>query len=405
MLGVAILGLGVVGSGVMKMLSDNKDRVAMAAGEEVKPLYGVDIRDVAVPEGVRRVSSLDEALSDEDVKLVVETIGGVRIAYEYTKKALSAGRWVATSNKELVATRGDELMLLAKEHGAEYLFEASVGGGVPILRPLNDCLSGNRLLEIDGIVNGSTNYLLTRMEDSGVAYPAALAEAKELGYVEANPDADVEGWDARRKLAILANAAFGSRFSDEALIPTEGISRVTDRDILCCRAFGGTVKLIAHACANGETWSGWVHPAFVTPDSPLSAVRDVYNGIVVRGDFVGDVMFYGRGAGSLATASAVVGDLIDAARHVRGGLRRNAFAGTPVFAKDMSPVSAALRVEAEDALSAQERVEEALPGCHVRPLDGMLAVKTAPMPFDALKERVARLSGDGMRAGLPIRML
>jgi homoserine dehydrogenase len=215
MTGVAIMGCGTVGSGAMKMLTENAGPISRSAGREIRLKYVLDVRPVPVPEGVAQVSSLDEALADENTRIFVESIGGCGIAYEMTKRLLSAGRHVVTSNKELVAEHGDELNAMAAAHGATYHYEASVGGGVPVIRPINTCLSGNVLKAIYGIVNGSTNYLLTRMEKAGLSFPAALGEAKALGYVEGNPDADLEGWDARRKLAILANTAFGAKLSDD----------------------------------------------------------------------------------------------------------------------------------------------------------------------------------------------
>ena len=235
MIGVAVMGCGVVGYGVVEMLIENKEAVRRAARQEVAPLYMLDVRDMDVPQGVTLTHNFDDILADGRVNVVVETIGGVRAAYEFTKRALESGRHVVTSNKELVATRGDELVALADQKGVRYLYEASVGGGIPVLHPVMQCLQGNYLAGVDGIVNGSTNYLLTQMKEKGVSFPAALGEAKRLGYVEADPAADVEGWDARRKLAILANACFGSRFDDEANIPTTGISGVTEDDMAALR--------------------------------------------------------------------------------------------------------------------------------------------------------------------------
>ncbi len=388
MIGVAVCGLGVVGSGVVKMLTESQKRLSLATGEQIELLYGVDIREVPLPIGVCLVHDLDASLKDDRVKIVVEAIGGVRIAYEYTKRALTAGRWVVTSNKELVATHGDELCMIAKEHGAEYLFEASVGGGVPILRPLNACLAGDRITEINGIVNGSTNYLLTRMKNEGLGYEEALADAKKFGYVEADPAADVEGWDARRKLAILANAAFGSRFSDEKDIPTTGISAVAKEDFSACVAFGGTLKLIAHAKKTEEGWQGWVHPAFVAHGSSFAAVNDVFNGIMVHGEAVGDVFFAGRGAGSMPTANAVIGDIIDAARHMQSGLKRNAFSDTPPFCGADIPEKAIVRITG----ATREEIRAILPECEIHMQDGVLAVLCAGK--DA--EKLSTFSGSGI---------
>ncbi len=337
MTGVAIMGCGTVGSGAMKMLTDDAGNISRSAGRKIALTSVLDVRPVAVPPGVTQAASLDAALENTDTRIFVESIGGLGVAYEMTRRALSAGRHVVTSNKELVAERGDELNALAAQHGVMYRYEASVGGGVPVIRPINTCLSGNRLERIDGIVNGSTNYLLTRMEKSGLSFPAALGEAKLLGYVEGNPDADLEGWDARRKLAILSNTAFGSKFSDDKKIPTTGIKSITEADFERAHALGGTIKLIAHARRVGDGWTGWVSPAFVPWGHMLSTVNDVYNGILVTGDFIGDAMFYGRGAGSLPTASAIVGDIIEIARAIDRPLLSAAWDNVPEFLPEDQP--------------------------------------------------------------------
>ncbi len=333
MTGIAVMGCGVVGYGVVEMLIENAEQVSRICGCEVKPVYMLDIRDIPTPAGVKLVHNFDEILTDE-VQIVVETIGGNRIAYEFTKKALMSGRHVVTSNKELVATKGDELKKIAAEHNVYYLYEASVGGGIPVLHPIMRCLQGNKLFGVDGIVNGSTNYLLTQMKEKGISFDEALVTAKQLGYVEADPAADVDGWDARRKLSILANSCFGSRLADEAIIPTTGIRNVKREDIEKAEELGGAIKLIAHAklSDDGKQWSGWVSPCFVKKDCPLYGVVDVFNGIIVHGNYVGDTMFYGRGAGRKATASAVVGDIIEIARG--GFICEKPFENVPAFVED-----------------------------------------------------------------------
>ena len=383
MIGAAVLGCGTVGSGVVKMLTDNREWIRRAAGQEICLKYVVDIREVDLPEGVELTGDFDKVLADDEVRVCVETIGGARIAYDYTRRALASGRTVVTSNKELVASHGDELIRLAEANGARYLYEASVGGGVPIVRPMENDLSGNRIRRVMGIVNGSTNYLLTRMEDTGASFDVALQEAKRLGYVEANPSADIDGHDARRKLAILAHTAFGSALADEALIPTTGISAVTEDDLKLAHAAGATVKLIARGERTADGWNGWVHPALVPVGHPLYAVRDVFNGILVNGDFVDDVMFYGRGAGSLATASACVGDVIDAARGAKAYARFEAVA----------PFDAAAAVE----MRAFVRVPEgtAIPeGCRTVEAEGLRAVLTPALAPEALDELIRSLRTD-----------
>lgn len=403
MIGVAILGCGTVGSGVMRLLTENHEGISRAVGREVRLKYVMDVRPLELPEGVMQARDINDILCDQDVRIVVECIGGAGVAYSLTRAALEAGRSVVSSNKELVAVKGDELCPLAVERGGQYLFEAAVGGGVPILRPLRVCLAGNHILSIDGIVNGSTNYLLTRMDEDGVDFPAALAEAQRLGYAEANPAADVEGWDARRKLAILAATALGARFDDDARIPTQGINALTESDLRCAHALGGTIKLIAHAQSgkNGASWSGWVHPCFVRQNSMLYSVRGVFNGIVVRGDCVGDVMMYGRGAGSLPTASAIAGDIIEAAQHIDAPLRPLARQHTPCFCADEAPCEWVLRLE--DARRID--IEASLAGAEAQACGDMWAVHTAPMTEKALNDALTNLHARGVRTGVPVRVL
>ncbi len=315
MFGIAILGYGIVGSGVGTILSEQAKRLSDATGEEICLKYVVDIQDVKVPEGVKLTKNFDEVLADTDVRLVVETIGGARIAYEYTRRALEAGKNVVTSNKELVATHGDTLLPLAAEKGVRYLYEAAVGGGIPVLFPIYELLLASPIKAVTGIVNGTTNYILTRMKEANASFPAALGEARSLGYLEADPSADIDGWDARRKLAILGNACFGARFDDDAKIPFEGISRVAYEDVELAGKMGMEIKLIAHGERTENGWTGWVSPTLLPANHPVCAARDVFNAICVTGEAVGDVMFYGRGAGSLPTASAVVGDVVQIARN------------------------------------------------------------------------------------------
>lgn len=402
MIGVAVMGCGVVGSGVVEMLMENRDVLTGAAGDELRVLYMLDLRELAVPEGVTLTSRMEDILADERVQIVVETIGGTKVAYPYTKKCLESGRHVVTSNKELVADHGDELLEIAKRHGVTYLYEASVGGGIPILRPIQQDLRGNRISEINGIVNGSTNYLLTEMREKGVGFPAALGEAKRLGYVEANPAADVEGWDARRKIAILANAAFGGRLSDNQAIPTTGISAVTEADMLAAAAFGGSIKLIAHARLNDDAteWTGWVHPCFVPAGHPLYNVNDVFNAIMVHGNFVDDVMFFGRGAGSKPTASAVVGDVLEIAQSMHAPRRRLTFDHAPAF--DSAP--SAPRCMLVRCAGSEEAIRAGLPGCEIRPCGGEYAVMTAVAPGDELESALHKLSGS-MEVGRPLYVL
>lgn len=402
MIGVAVMGCGVVGSGVVEMLIENQKILTGTVGDELRVLYMLDLRDMAVPEGVILTKNFEDILADERVQIVAETMGGTKFAYPYTKKCLEAGKHVVTSNKELVADYGDELLAVAKAHNVSYLYEASTGGGIPIIRPIRQDLRGNALTEINGIVNGSTNYLLTEMREKGVSFPAALGEAKRLGYVEADPAADVEGWDARRKLAILANTAFGGKLSDNHLIPTTGISAVTEGDMQAAAAFGGAIKLIAHAqlSEDGESWTGWVHPCFVPSNHPLYNVNDVFNGIMVHGNFVDDVMFFGRGAGSKPTASAVVGDIVEAAQSLSAPRKYLEFESTVAFdAAPSAPRRMLVRFTGDE-----NAVKAALPGCEIRVCGEEKAVLTGCAPADELEKALHALSAS-VSLGAPLYVL
>ena len=368
MIGVAILGCGVVGSGTVKMMTENRERIDRAAGVEVRLKAVLDIRKVDVPEGVLLTKNFDDILNDPEIQIIAEAMGGIDPAYEYTKRALEAGKSIVTSNKELVSAYGDELEEIGSRMGVRYLYEGAAGGAIPIIRPINLCLGGNHFNQIAGIVNGSTNYLLTRMEQQGLSFPTALEEAKRLGYVEADPSADVEGHDARRKIAILAHEAFSSRFDDCTKVPCEGITRVTQEDIRAAELFDGRIKLVARAGTQGETWSGSVRPCFVPVGHPLYNIRDVFNAVLLRTDYAGETTIAGRGAGSMPTASAVVGDIIDAAKNP-AAYPKGDF--VPKF-KDEPQVSRfVVRV---DGSIPQELVD-----CEIRRMSGVLAVRTPVM--------------------------
>ncbi|MDR0863196.1 MAG: homoserine dehydrogenase [Oscillospiraceae bacterium] len=317
MFGVAVLGYGVVGSGVVEVIDKNFDRVAQSAAREIRVKYIVDLRDF--PDSIyKELFVKDFAIieADPEVRVVVETIGGVGAAYEFTRRSLLAGKSVVTSNKELVATRGWELLQIAKEKDVNYLFEASVGGGIPILRPITQCLAANRINEIYGILNGTTNYILTSMIKHGASFEDALKQAQANGYAEQNPTSDIEGIDACRKICILADLCFG-RNMDPDWVKTVGISAVTPVDIHYADGAGYKIKLLGRAVSlqDGTKATAYVAPHLVREDNLLASVDGVMNGIVVRGNAIGDVMFYGAGAGKLPTASAVVADIIDAAKH------------------------------------------------------------------------------------------
>ena len=312
---VAILGFGTVGSGVAEVLTGNGEEIARRIGSQVSLKYILDVRDFpGSPFEDRFVKDFAVIENDPEVDVVVETIGGATIALEFTQRALKAGKSVVSSNKELVATHGYELLQLAKEHGVSYLFEASVGGGIPILRPLTTCLAANRLEEVTGILNGTTNYILTRMIRAGLTFDQALAEAQANGYAERDPSADVDGHDACRKICILAALSFGRHVYPQQ-VPTEGIRGVSLADVAYADSCGYKIKLLGRAIREeGDKVCAFVAPHLVPCQEPLAGVEDVFNAIAVRGNAVGDVMFYGRGAGKLPTASAVVADVADIAR-------------------------------------------------------------------------------------------
>ena len=311
---VAVLGYGTVGSGVVDVLDNNAAEIEKSAGEKLELKYILDLRDFpGSPFESLVTHDADQVFNDPDVSVVVETIGGARIAYEYTKRALSSGKSVVTSNKELVATHGPELMELAKANNCIYLYEAAVGGGIPIIRPLHRCLAANKVVRIAGIVNGTTNYILTNMRDNGETYEDALKQAQANGYAEQNPTADVDGIDAQRKLSILSSIALDGAYVAPSEIHTEGISGLSLDDIDFAGKIGCKVKLLAvlDNQSEGKAYS-FVAPHFVRSSSVLFPVEGVFNAVVVEGNALGEAMFYGQGAGKLPTASAVVGDILEA---------------------------------------------------------------------------------------------
>jgi len=317
---VAILGYGVVGSGVAEVLRKNSRSIASRAGEEIKVKRILEIRDITEgPDKDLFTKNPDEVFNDPDISVVIETIGGTRVAHEFTKKAFAAGKNVVTSNKELVAAHGPELLKMARDNGVKYLFEASVGGGIPIIRPLEQCLAANVIDGITGILNGTTNFILSKMRREGKDFSEALKNAQQNGYAEADPTADVEGHDTCRKLAILSSIAY-NEFLDYKNIYTEGISKITFEDIQYAQAMDSVIKLVAVSRRLDGKVFARVSPVIVGNEHPLAGVEDVFNAIVVSGDAIGDAMFYGQGAGKLPTASAVVADVIDIARHTESGV-------------------------------------------------------------------------------------
>lgn len=314
---VAVMGHGTVGSGVVEVLRKNKDSIAKKAGENIILKKILDRRSFPdLPYSDLFTTDPEEILNDDDIQVVVEVLGGIEPAYTYVKRALNSGKHVVTSNKELVAEHGAELLRLARDRDVNFFFEASVGGGIPIIRPLNQCLAANEISEIIGILNGTTNYILTQMRLHGKSFDDALADAQQRGYAERDPSNDVDGYDAARKIAILSSIAF-DRAVDYKDIYTEGISSITEIDMLYADELDRTIKLIAMCRDMGGKLMARVSPLMIPKDSPLATVDDAFNAILVRGDVIGDVMFYGMGAGKLPTASAVVADVIDAVKHLK----------------------------------------------------------------------------------------
>ena len=308
---IALLGFGVVGSGTAEVLTENKKIIEERLGTSYEIKYILDLREFPdSPFGSLVVHDFDTILNDPEVTVVAEMMGGSHPAYDFTKACLMAGKNVVTSNKEVVATFGVELCELARKNGVRYLFEASVGGGIPVIRPMINDLSSNKIRKISGILNGTTNYILTEMRDKGSAFADVLKEAQRLGYAEANPSADVDGIDAARKIVILAALASG-KLADPKKIPTEGITAITLTDTQVAAAFGCSLKLIGHATVENGKLCAFVSPRMVPTANPLSHIDGVFNGILVDANMVGEVMFYGPGAGKLPTASAVVADIID----------------------------------------------------------------------------------------------
>lgn len=310
------MGYGTVGSGVYEVIKKNQVSINKKVGQELKVQYVLDLREFpGDPVMDVLTHDFEDIIKDDEVKIVAEVMGGLHPAYEFTKRCLEAGKSVCTSNKELVAEHGAELIRIAKDHQVNYLFEASVGGGIPIIRPLNSSLTADEIDEITGILNGTTNYILTEMAEKGSDFADVLKEAQNLGYAERNPEADVEGYDACRKIAILSSLAFGRQVDYEDIY-TEGISKITATDIKYAKAMGQMIKLLAVSRKVDGSFYAMVSPVLVGPSDPLYSVNGVFNAIFVHGNVLGDAMFYGSGAGKLPTASAVVADVVDEARHL-----------------------------------------------------------------------------------------
>ncbi len=405
MVSIAIMGHGVVGSGVAKQ------KLFSAVGEELRIKYILDLREFPdSPLSDRFTKSFDDILGDIEVRIVVETMGGIHPAYEYVKACLSAGKSVVTSNKELVAAHGAELLSIAKETNANFLFEASVGGGIPILRPINQCLVANDVSEIAGILNGTTNFILTKMIKENMQLEDALKLAQELGYAERNPAADIEGHDACRKICILASLTYGKHIYPDAVY-TEGITGITLSDVEYASIWGGVIKLIGSVKkVSKDKIDIIVAPMFIPNESQLSSIDDVFNGIMVRGDSVGDVVFYGRGAGKLPTASAVVADVIDCVKHLKARkyLSWADSDNSSVIPHEDSVAAMYVRVKANDKDEAYHKAEEVFGEIHLLKKPDApsweLAFVTEPMTVREFDEKLRAFSSGDIEVCSRIRI-
>lgn len=358
---IAVMGYGTVGSGVVEVfLKNHESIVSRSTQSELELKYILDLRDFPNdPNKDKFVKDFNVILNDDDVKIVVETMGGLHPAFEFVSSLLKAGKSVVTSNKELVAAKGYELLTLAEENNVNFLFEASVGGGIPIIRPISQCLAANEIDEIAGILNGTTNFILTMMIEKNMSFEAALKLAQDNGYAEKDPTADIEGHDACRKICILASLCFGKHVYPDSVY-TEGITKITLADVAYVNKFGGVIKLIGKAKRSSDgKISAMVSPCVVMSHSQLANVSDVFNAILVRGDAIGDVVFYGRGAGKLPTASAVVADVIDCAKHTE---RKKLFGwgeSEPDYVINHTQLETSLyvRVNSENTESAIEQIK------------------------------------------------
>ncbi len=395
MINTAIMGHGVVGSGVAEIMINHADRTQKAAHTPLNVKYILDLRDFeGLPYSDKFIKDFGIILNDPEVKIVAEVMGGINPAYDFVKKCLEAGKSVVTSNKELVAAKGAELLKIAAENNVNFLFEASVGGGIPIIRPMSQCLAANEITEIRGILNGTTNYILNKMIVDNMNFDDALTLAQKKGYAEKDPAADIEGHDACRKICILASLAFGKHVYPE-WVETEGISDISLDDVEAADSFGCVIKLIGSAkrLKNGKITAA-VRPTLVSRECILSGVNGVFNAITVTGDETGDVMFYGKGAGKNATASAVVADIIDCAKHL--DTRKYVFwdEGERSFVEAHSDEEERffVRMLSDDYEQLEKQFEEYFKGASVvkNRFRGEISFLTAPVRENGLTEKLSR---------------
>ncbi len=365
MQGLAVMGHGVVGSGVVELFYMNRESIEARAGEKLELRHVLDLREFpGLAYSDKFTTDFNDILNDPEVNVVAEVMGGLKPAYDFVKALLMAGKHVVTSNKELVAAKGAELLAIAKENNVNFMFEASVGGGIPILRPMHQCLAANTFTEILGILNGTTNFIMTKMIKEGMAFEDALALAQQLGYAERNPSADVDGHDACRKICILASLAYGKHVYP-AQVQTEGITKITGIDVAFAKVHNCVIKLIGRTRMEQDgKVQCTVSPMLIPKTEPLSMVDDVFNAIMVRGNATGDVMFYGKGAGKLPTASAVVADMIDCVVHKKDRKAIDWVDGNPDYVADYKTdeMSVYVRAKAADIETAYTDINKVF-GC------------------------------------------
>ncbi len=411
MVSVAIMGHGVVGSGVAEIITTHKNKLFASVGEEVYIKHILDLREFPdSPLADRFTKSFDDILNDIDVRIVVEVMGGLNPAYDYVKQCLLKGKSVVTSNKELVAAHGAELLQIAKDNNTNFLFEASVGGGIPIIRPMNQCLVANNVSEVAGILNGTTNFILTKMINEGMNFDDALKLAQELGYAERNPEADVEGHDACRKICILASLAYGKHIYPDA-VHTEGITKITLEDVKYASIWGGVIKLIGKVKRLPDNKCDIVvAPMLIPSNSQLANIDDVFNGIMVRGDCTGDVVFYGKGAGKLPTASAVVADVIDCVKHLKNRkyLYWTDSDNSSVIDYKESVTAMYIRAIADDTQFAYNKAKELFSDIHVLEnedaKENEIAFVCEPLAYGDILNNIDALNESGIKVESAIRI-
>ena len=393
MVNIAVMGYGTVGSGVVEVINTNGDIINQRAADQINIKYVLDLRDFpGDPIQEKIVHDVDVIINDPEIRIVVEVMGGVEPAYTFVKSCLEAGKSVVTSNKALVAKHGAELLSIARDRELNFLFEASVGGGIPIIRALNSSLTADKIEEITGILNGTTNYMLSKMFYEGADYADVLKEAQQNGFAEADPTADVEGYDACRKIAILSCLISGQQVDFEDIY-TEGITEITKEDMMYAKEMDMTVKLLASSKRHGDHLHAIVAPALLGKEHPLCNVNGVFNAVFVTGNMLGDAMFYGSGAGKLPTASAVVADVVDEAKHLHRNIMTN-WTSRPLELMDLSQVEGRFFVRVKGATVEQvEEIFESPQIVNLKQFPGEFAFITSCMKQGEYQEKVKKLNG------------